>query len=1035
MQCLTRHCIVHNRVTTRFNINTQKTTREEEKHQILRLDSAASAKYAVAGDLGDPTRSIAMNMDEDFANWFRRPIKADTINWEIGMPFNINFNPWTMFFENPRVINRINNYNLLRARLCVKFVVNGNSFYYGRAIASYVPLQNEDDFAANLPALSEALILKTQRPHIYIDPTHSEAGTLCLPFVWPDNALSIPLAQWREMGKIEVDTMNVLKHANGGTDGIEIAVFIWADEIELSVPTSADSTGLVPQSGRELDPTRQLEMTNSPTWVELRETQKEIHSIQQSVDKLAKHLGYTTRRLQSRISILENMFDAPDDEIVGTFEGESYQPHSGKEDEFGKGPISRVATSVAHAAGMLRKVPLIGPYMMPTEMVARATATIAAAFGFSRPAIISDISGFTPRYVGDMASTARPDTVVTLATEPKQSVTVDPRVVGVGADDEMTIESIACREGFLTNFPWADASAADTLLFQVQVTPMLWDELAGAGNQTPALFLPPCAFASMPFENWHGCMEYHFQFVCSSFHRGRVRIVYEPQSFESNEYNTNFSRVVDIQSEKDVTIKVGWGDRRPFITLAQPGNPGSGGGGPPFSNNPLLGLTSPFDNGILRVYVLNELTTPNSVPDNDIEVNVYVKCSDGCEWANPRNLDAYSYGNTPQSGRESPTSVLSYFSHAWTAPSIPDKTWNRLRDDLIHLTYDGYLDKEDLCELVTRLARHNVENLRVEQPRAYQFIVQNIETFMADFENMSAADLVDIHSGLLTMAARIHFCMSRRNPQSGESPEEEDASEHVLPMKESVDDEFAGQYQSNDYMRVFFGEEILSFRSLLKRYNLHSTLFSLALPSSVRTSRWTMNAFPRYAGFIDGGEYTGTLNGSSGFFNPVKTTLMNYLTPAFVCRRGAIRYKSVYTHHDGTVPASLSVERLTGGAVFGRSTNNMPINGDASMAQVFLQASDSGMTGLQATAPQENPVLEFEVPYQTPARFSFARNQNLSIEGFAENAFRINIQEPTRTTQANGYTRMYVAAGEDFSLSFYIGPPRLYFTPNVPSLS
>jgi hypothetical protein len=166
-------------------------------------------------------------------------------------------------------------------------------------------------------------------------------------------------------------------------------------------------------------------------------------------------------------------------------------PHSGAKDEFGKGPISRTATAVAKAAGSLRSVPIIGPYMMPTEMIAKTTATIAAAFGYARPAIVEDIHMYTPRYLGDLASTARPDTVHSLSTEPKQSVTIDPRVVGVGSADEMTIESIACRESFVTTFPWADTATTDTQLFQIFVTPMLFDTTAGVGNEQNALYMTP----------------------------------------------------------------------------------------------------------------------------------------------------------------------------------------------------------------------------------------------------------------------------------------------------------------------------------------------------------------------------------------------------------------------------------------------------------------------------------------------------------------------------------------------------------------
>jgi hypothetical protein len=161
-------------------------------------------------------------------NFFSRPIKVQSYSWGTGTNLFEKFNPWQDYFENPRVINRIVNYNLLRCKLHVKFMLNGNGFHYGRAIASYLPLHNFDEFTKNRAFFVEDVVAASQRPHVYLDPTKSQGGELTLPFVWEANALNIPLQQWRDMGQIIIHGMQNLKHANGASDSVTVSAFVWA---------------------------------------------------------------------------------------------------------------------------------------------------------------------------------------------------------------------------------------------------------------------------------------------------------------------------------------------------------------------------------------------------------------------------------------------------------------------------------------------------------------------------------------------------------------------------------------------------------------------------------------------------------------------------------------------------------------------------------------------------------------------------------------------------------------------------------------
>lgn len=121
----------------------------------------------------DDTRdAVFRDVDTSLANFFSRPIVARKYTWTpAGAIFSGIFNPWTDFFSNPRVINRITNYNLMRAKLHVRFLINGNGFYYGRLMADYQPLYLEDDVTATATLVPQNAIQASQRMKVFLDPS------------------------------------------------------------------------------------------------------------------------------------------------------------------------------------------------------------------------------------------------------------------------------------------------------------------------------------------------------------------------------------------------------------------------------------------------------------------------------------------------------------------------------------------------------------------------------------------------------------------------------------------------------------------------------------------------------------------------------------------------------------------------------------------------------------------------------------------------------------------------------------------------
>lgn len=207
--------------------------------------------YNVGGEM-DPTRSLQDTNDATLDNFFSRPLKIHEGEWGTGTSLYINIDPWSLYFENPRVINRLNNYKLLKAKLHLKLVINGNGFQYGRAIASYLPYAVKDTLSTSRAIVPQDLVQESQRPHIYLDPTTSSGGEMILPMFWYANYMDIPTSDWGELGELTIRSINDLRHANGASDQVTISVFAWAEDVSFSVLTAREPNTMIPQMG-EID--------------------------------------------------------------------------------------------------------------------------------------------------------------------------------------------------------------------------------------------------------------------------------------------------------------------------------------------------------------------------------------------------------------------------------------------------------------------------------------------------------------------------------------------------------------------------------------------------------------------------------------------------------------------------------------------------------------------------------------------------------------------------------------------------------------
>lgn len=752
-------------------------------------------------------------------------------------------------------------------------LINGNSFYYGRALVSYNPYLTLDQVTLNRAFFEQDLVGASQKPHFMLDPTTSQGGEMMLPFLWPENFLDITHNNWHEnMGRVTIHDFDILRHANGGTDPITVTVFVWAEDVVLSVPTTAQA-----QSGTA---DRELDEFGFPTYVE------------QAGGK--KNKGPIKKVNNTRTN-----------------------------DEFVKdGLISKPASAVANAANALSMIPVIAPYAKATAMVASRIGQVAKIFGYSRPQVLDDTKPYVPRYMGNLSNTDTSEPLVKLSTDSKNELTIDTRVMGLGGEDELAIAAIAQRPSFWHQFNWPESATTDTLLASMLVSPSLVRTLSAA----PVTEVHPTAlaFASNPFEAWQGSIKFRFNVVCSEYHRGRLRIVYNPRPNNSGPvaYNQVYSTTIDISEDRDFEYEVKWADVRAWNYVLGADDALLF---PTFSTVANISSGNLFDNGSLSVYVVNELATPSTY-NAAVKVQIWVSGGEDIAFAVPtvKGLKNVSYF-------QQQSDIAPYVAQSEEAPNA----------------------------LATSVDESNAPDCSNE-----------IQAFGSN------ADLVK---------------------------------------------------DDNQYL-VYQGERIVSFRDLLRRYHYHSSYWPADIGTGFRMVSIDLTDFPYYRGWDPYGDERGLPSGGGiAPYNFCNMTLLNYLTPAFVMRRGALRHKAMLIDKKlGGHSGSFGVARHSFGGIHNRFSYH-PLDGNKAgdRQRHMLYTLRGSLGGTAVTPTYNNPCLEYETPFYTVGQ-RFLPARDLNYYAGAHLGHELTTEVGASDAVATMRIDKYVSTAEDFQLGLFIGAPVYY---------
>lgn len=228
--------------------------------------------------------------------------------------------------------------------------------------------------------------------------------------------------------------------------------------------------------------------------------------------------------------------------------------------------------------------------------------------------------------------------------------------------------------------------------------------------------------------------------------------------------------------------------------------------------------------------------------------------------------------------------------------------------------------------------------------------------------------------------------------------------------------------------KTFFGEQVLSFRALLRRYvHVESKPIQGTSPRGsllIATTRW--DNYPKPPGYA---------LGLGGDLNRNRMVLWNYLAPVYLGARGALRYKYVLLGQ-GTGQASFTavtddITPASGFAVEWTAGDPYP----AGRSQV---TTVSGFAGKTLTPARLQNVLEVEVPFYTNMRMRLTRYSRsddpldpdaperghaTQVRGFLGS---VDTANPNADINPRGIIDRYMATGEDFTFLWPMCAPTIY---------
>lgn len=297
---------------------------------------------------------------------------------------------------------------------------------------------------------------------------------------------------------------------------------------------------------------------------------------------------------------------------------------------------------ISKAADIVDSVGIYNPsildYTTPTSFVMRLGARLAKYFGYARPVNTEPQHVYKPEFFNGIANVDTVENLQKLTLYKSQNINMSQQKNAFSEfnteGDPLIINNFCNRECYYSTTQWDGAQSVGSIVMCIGVTPSIFNFESGVDQDL--IQYSHMGLISQMFKYWRGKITYRFEVVCSQFHRGRLRICWDPrQSLSTGTSLTACKNVIlDLGKTREAEITVDWGVQDNYLLCDH-----YYGTSPTFNTHVGATILTPeysLYNGLLTVNVMNDLSLPNGTVSS-VGLNVYVK-SDDIEFAFPTNV-------------------------------------------------------------------------------------------------------------------------------------------------------------------------------------------------------------------------------------------------------------------------------------------------------------------------------------------------------------------------------------------------------------
>jgi hypothetical protein len=310
--------------------------------------------------------------------------------------------------------------------------------------------------------------------------------------------------------------------------------------------------------------------------------------------------------------------------------------------------ISRTADTVGKYSAALATV---NPLFAPLALASEITSNVAKFFGFTNRPVTSSVVAFRPDPIPNLCSPEISTQYDKLGLDPTNELSVDPSVCGAEMNDPLIISNIVSRPSLIGVSNWTVDAAPGSMLFESYVTPSFATVSAPITSGSTRLFkrVSPStlAGASMFYNKWRGGITYKFRVICSPFHSGRVRLIWDPSYYAESSGLDGMvhTEIHDICADLEFEFtppylgSAAWKQIEKSYLVSPTtykGNYNFAGGS---GLNPFIG-NDDTANGYVRLEVLNSLSAPDT--SADVKICVWVSGGPDFELNDPTDIPVHS---------------------------------------------------------------------------------------------------------------------------------------------------------------------------------------------------------------------------------------------------------------------------------------------------------------------------------------------------------------------------------------------------------